>query len=56
MDAKGARALVERLAREGRYSPPAGAELEPHAEVTLVEPDAPAAADEISAGPAERAA
>jgi hypothetical protein len=55
LDAKGAQALVDRLAREGRYVPPAGAILGP---AEPVEPTAPTAAALDPAAPlsTERAA
>ena len=55
MDAKGAQALVERLAREGRYAAPAGVVVDPEAEVTPLAP-VTEQAEGAAPGPAERAA
>ncbi len=55
VDAKGSKALVERLAREGRYSSPTGASVEEVVDSAVLVPE-PAEPDDAAPGPAERAA
>jgi hypothetical protein len=55
LDAKGAQALVDRLTREGRYVPPAGAILHP-AEAAQPPAAAAAALDPLTPLSTERAA